>query len=85
MSVPKAEQVVAVIAGAPTIGEACRALRASGWASSIAGNRITVNDRVLVRHVDEGAVLAGAPETRWIVYGLGERPAVRIAVAHDRR
>lgn len=81
MIAPSTDQVVAVIAGAPTIGAACEALRASGWPSSIAGNRITVSDRVFVRYVDGGTGGTADCGPRWIVYGSGERPAIRISLS----
>lgn len=80
---PNAELVAAIVAGIPTIGEACRALSAVGWQSKVAGNRISVNDRVFVRYIDETAGSNGSPDTRWVVYGVGDRPVVRIVVASD--
>jgi hypothetical protein len=78
---PDAELVAAIVAGIPTIGEACRALSAVGWQSKVAGNRISVNDRVFVRYIYETAGSTGSPDTRWVVYGVGDRPVVRIVVA----
>lgn len=80
---PSADQVAAAVAGVPTISEACRALRAAGWRSDIAGNRISVDGRVFARYVAQGDGQSGSPDARWVVYGTGERPVVRIVVARD--
>ena len=88
---PSAGDVAAVIAGLPSIGVACEALRGAGWRSTIAGNRITVNDRVFARFID-GGVGGGVGDAtggaagdcaRWLVYGIGkgDRPAVSIVDA----
>ena len=71
-----ADRVAAVIAGNASIGAACRALRAAGWRSVLAGNRITVNDEVFVRYIDQ----SGSDTPTWVVYGIGDRPAIRIVV-----
>ena len=75
---PNADQVAAVVAGISTIGEAALALSAAGWQSKIAGNRISVNDRVFVRYINETARSNGSQDARWVVYGVGDRPVVRI-------
>ncbi len=77
---PTADQVAAAIAGAPNIGAACNALEAAGWRSVIAGNRISVNDRVFARYIDPNGGMPGPEEAMWVVYGLGDRPPVRIVV-----
>lgn len=79
-----ADGVAAVIAGVPTIGAACQAIEAAGWRSSVAGNRITVNDRVFARYIDQVGGDAEPPEARWVVYGIGERPVVRIVSPVDQ-
>lgn len=71
-----ADRVAAVIAGVSSIGEACQALQAAGWCSAIAGNRITVNDEVFARYIEN----TGTETPTWVVYGIGDRPAVRIVV-----
>lgn len=80
---PNADLVAAVVAGIPTIGEACRALNSVGWQSKVAGNRISVNDRVFVRYIDEAAGPLGSRDTRWVVYGVSDHPVVRIVVASN--
>lgn len=80
---PTAEKVADLIAGLPTIDRACAALRAAGWRSGVAGNRITVNDSVFVRYIDQDPGPVGGSDAKWVVYGTGERPAVRIVVARD--
>lgn len=75
---PTAEQVAALVAGIGTIGAACHALRAEGWDSVIAGNRITINDRVFARFIDESVGIDAGTAARWVVYGIGDRPAVWI-------
>lgn len=80
---PNADRVAEVVAGIPTIGEACRALSAAGWQSKVAGNRISVNDQVFVRYIYETAGSNGSDDTRWVVYGVGDRPVIRIVVAND--
>ena len=83
MTKPSADQVAAIVAGIPTIGEAALALSAAGWQSRIAGNRISVNDRVFVRYIYATAGSDGSHDTRWVVYGVGDRPVVRIVVASN--
>lgn len=78
-----AEKVAGLIAGLPTIGRACAALRAAGWRSQIAGNRITVEDSVFARYIDQGPGPSGLGDAKWVVYGVGECPAVRIVPASD--
>lgn len=48
---PTAEQVAEIVAVAITIGAARDALQQAGWRATIAGNRITVNDDVLVHFI----------------------------------
>lgn len=48
---PTAEQVADVVADIPAIGAARDALQRAGWRATIAGNRITVNDDVLVHFI----------------------------------
>lgn len=73
VGVPNARQVADVVAQAGTIGAASDALRAAGWENRVAGNRISVDNRVFARFVDE---FEGSP--RWVVYGIGEMPPVWI-------
>lgn len=75
-NIPSADTVAAVVARAATVDSAAEALRSAGWQSSVAGKRINVNNRVFARFVDGSA----GPPT-WVVYGIGDQPAVRIVVA----
>lgn len=77
---PNADAIAEVLAGIPTIGEACDALKCAGWLTSIAGNRISVNSRVFARFLGESVDADGHLEVRWVVYGLNDQPAVRIVV-----
>jgi hypothetical protein len=65
------EQVAAVVAGIPTIGAACNALRKSGHSATIAGNRITVDDDVFVQFIGASAGAYGWTEARWMIYRVG--------------
>jgi hypothetical protein len=79
---PTVKRVADIMAGVPTIGRACDALRAAGWHSSIAGNRITVDDRIFARYIGPGPF--GPSEPRWLVYGGEEPAAFEIVIACDR-
>lgn len=76
--VPTAERVAALVSGIGTIGAACNALKAEGWNSVIAGNRITIDDRIFARFIDESVGMDAGSAARWVVYGIGDRPAVWI-------
>lgn len=78
---PTAEQVASLVSGIGTIGAACNALRAAGWNTRIAGNRITINDRVFARFIDESVGMTVGAAARWVIYGIGDRPAVFIVGA----
>lgn len=73
---PSAEAVAAVVTRAGTIDSAAEALRDAGWQNTVAGSRINVSNRVFARFIDGNA--GGAT---WVVYGIGDRPPVRIVVA----
>jgi hypothetical protein len=86
---PTAEDVADVVAGIPAIGTAREALQQAGWKATIAGNRITVNDDVLVHFV--GAVGGAAlviderqrsvrPRPRTI-----GRPSTSVPTQHESR
>lgn len=79
---PTVKRVADIMAGVPTIGGACAALRAAGWQSSIAGNRITVDDRIFARYIDPSAL--GPSEPRWLVYGGDEPAAFQVVIASER-
>jgi len=73
---PTAEQVAAIVVRTYTIGSACNALRSEGWRSTIAGNKITVNDQVSVRFLDESVGMDAEAAPRWVVYGTSQQPAI---------
>ena len=76
---PTAEQVAGVVAGIPSIGEACEALIRAGWRGRIAGNRITVNDEVLAQFI--GAGTAGGVDAAWVIYAIAGAPPVWVVAA----
>ena len=81
---PTADGVAAVIAGVPSIGLARQAIEDAGWRSSVAGNRITVNDRVFARYIEQAGDQPDLADPRWVVYGIGERPVVRIVASGNQ-
>ena len=76
---PTVGRVAEIMVGATTIGRACAALQAAGWQSTIAGNRITVADRVFARYLDPGP--RGAGHARWLVYGGDGQSSFQIVIA----
>jgi hypothetical protein len=76
-----AEQVAKVVAGIPTIGEACDALRKAGWRAGIAGNRITVNDKVFAQFIGATVGGFGGIDARWVVNRIAGTPPVWIVGA----
>ena len=70
-----------VVAGISTIGKACDALMKAGWAASIAGNRITVNDEVFAQFVGAGVGPAGGVDARWVIYRIASTPPVWVVGA----
>jgi len=75
-----AEQVAGVVAGIPTIGDACGALKNAGWRASIAGNRITVNDEVFAQFVGAAIGAAGGAAS-WVIYGIAGTPPIWVVGA----
>jgi len=73
---PTAEQVAAIVLSTYTIGAACNALRSEGWHSTITGNKITVNDEVFARFIDESVGMDADSAPRWVVYGTTAHPAI---------
>ena len=73
---PTAEQVAGVVAGIPAIGVACNALRKAGWRATIAGNRITVEDRVFAQFIGTTVDAHGGIHARWMIYGIAGTDAV---------
>jgi hypothetical protein len=65
-----AERVAGIVAGIPAIGKACEALISAGWRTSIAGNRITVNDEVLAQFIGAHVGRAGGVEAAWVIYAI---------------
>jgi hypothetical protein len=77
---PTADQVAEMIGGMRSVEEANEALQTAGYRSAIVGNRIAVNNRVMARHVAASSVTSHNNDIGWVVYGVGEQPAVRIVV-----
>lgn len=75
---PSAEEVATAIRSCGSIGRACEALREAGWPSVIAGNRITLGDRVCVRFIGERHHGGEGAEAEWVVSEFGGGPSVRI-------
>jgi hypothetical protein len=61
------EGVANVVAGIPAIGVALRALEAAGWHATIAGNRITVDEEVLVQFVAPTVGRFGRIGATWMI------------------
>lgn len=59
-----------LLSGVATTGRACEVFRAAGWNTTMAGKRITVNDRVFVRLIS-GSKMSESPCAGWLVYGIG--------------
>lgn len=64
------EQLVAVIAGIATVGEACDVLRKAGWSTRICANRITVNDEICIHFLGLAAGSASPTSATWVIYQL---------------
>jgi len=82
---PTAKGVAEIIGEHSAIGGACAALNDAGWPSVIAGNRITVADRVLALFIAEQVGVSGRLAARWVVYGIDDRRLIRVAVAGQKR
>ncbi len=65
-----AGRVAEVVAGMPTVGAACDALRDAGWRTTTAGNRITVNDEVCVQFLGLTAGPARCADDSWVIYRI---------------
>lgn len=81
---PSAAQVAEVVSGRITIGAACEALRAAGWQSTIAGNRITVGNTVFVQFITGTSDTSDGLAARWLVYGNGDTTP-RVSVVPTRQ
>lgn len=66
------EGVANVVAGIPAIGIALRALEAAGWHATIAGNRITVDEQVLVQFVAPTVGRFGRIGATWMIHAVAE-------------
>ena len=80
-----AEAVAAIVGRQCTIGSACTALISAGWPSVIAGNRITVADRIFALFIAERSTESFQLEARWVVYGIDDHQLIRIVVADRNR
>lgn len=75
-----AQEVAEVVASAPSIGSAYHACRGAGWRAVIAGNRVTVNERVFAQYV--GAGPAGNGSATWLVHATGDASPIWVTT-HD--
>lgn len=64
--------VANIVAGIPAIGIALRALEAAGWHATIAGNRITVDEQVLVQFVAPTVGRFGRIGATWMIHAVTE-------------
>jgi hypothetical protein len=61
--------------GISVIGEACRALNAAGWATTITANRVTVGKDVLAQIIPAKAGAFGPVGGHWVIYStVGAQP-----------
>lgn len=73
-----ADDVATAIQGCDTIGRAFESLSNAGWHTVIAGNRITVDDRISLRFIGERRHDDGRRDADWMVSEIGGGPLVRI-------
>ena len=67
---PAPIDVVRVLAGVSEVGRAARMFAERGWSTRIAGNRISIGDRLFVRFVGEYSAEPGEERLPiWVVYG----------------
>jgi hypothetical protein len=69
-----ASQVADIVTGIEAIGKACNALKRAGLRATIAGNRISVNEKVFVQYIGAGAV--GGRCAAWIIYASATIPPI---------
>ena len=74
-----AADVAEVVATAPSIGYAYHACRSAGWRAVIAGNRVTVNERVFAQYVGVGA--AGQMSAAWMIHAVGDAAPIWITTS----
>lgn len=79
---PSADDVAAALEGIHTIREANQLFRSARWRISTVGNLIVFNSGVVALLIDGGGERAGYGSARWSVYGIADRPCVRIVVGH---
>ena len=82
---PTVEAVAAIVGRQCTIGSACAALIGAGWPSVIAGNRITVAERIFALFIAERSTESFQLEARWVVYGIDDHQLIRLVVADRNR
>ena len=71
--------VAEVVRTAPSIGYAYHACRSAGWRAVIAGNRVTVNERVFAQYVGVGP--AGQTTATWMIHAAGEGAPIWITTS----
>jgi hypothetical protein len=64
------EKVAGVVAGHSLIGYAHAALRAAGYGATIAGNRITVDETVLVQYIAPANGPYGGVAASWVIHRI---------------
>jgi len=74
-----AAEVAKIVAAAPSIGYARHALETLGWRAVIAGNRITVNERVFAQYV--GVLAASQGQAMWMVHALEDATPIWVSGA----
>lgn len=75
------EQVAAVVSGIGTIGAAGEALTAAGWESIPASDRITVEDQILARLIEDNAKGGAAKVAAWLITAVSGVPPAWIVGA----
>jgi hypothetical protein len=80
---PLTEHVAHIVAGIPLIGVARNALQHEGWSATITGNRIAVDDDVVVQYIPCSEGRYGKAHARWVVYSMARSAPVWIVTAES--
>src|SRR5262245_43501479 len=78
---PTAEQIAEIVAGIPVIGGARDALADAGWQTTIAGNRITIDDEVIAQFIACSTQSGRTGDGYWVIFRIGATPPVWIVGA----
>jgi hypothetical protein len=76
-----AEQVAGVVSGIGTIGRARDALTVAGSHAAIAGNRITIDERIFAQFIGATSGVYGSVGATWVVYWIDGTPPVWVVGA----